>query len=75
MSGTSDVAGSAAAASGTVAPGIPEGFKPTAGSRCAAMGSSMSQKLAIQPPWQMPIGLACRSSTRKPSWKRPSCMR
>lgn len=28
MSGTSDAAGSAAAASGTVAPGVPEGFKP-----------------------------------------------
>ena len=36
---------------------------------CAVIGSSMSQKVAIMPPWQMPIGLQWRSSTRKPSWK------
>jgi hypothetical protein len=32
----------------------------------------MSQKVAIIPPWQMRIGLQCRGSTRKPSWKPPS---
>jgi hypothetical protein len=34
---------------------------------CAEIGSSMSQNVAIMPPWQMRIGLQWRSSTRKPS--------
>ncbi len=36
--------------------------------RNAVIGSSMSQKVAIMPPWQMRMVLQWRFSTRKPSW-------